>query len=233
MKVYGLRNCDTCRKAIRPCRGGARRGSGGCPRDAAGRCHAGAVPEAFGAKLVNTRSTTWRGLSEAERAHCRRRTLLAAHPAVMKRPVIESGRWGALPGLGRDGEVVASVAPDRIASSDSGPRAAQHQHQQQEDPERALIDDDVAGVLLNQAPMVSGPTPWPTMSTQVWTMTKPIMPSAAMRVNRPRTISAGRMNSAHVPKSTIGVASGPRARGRSPPHRRRGAGSGYRRRDRG
>ncbi len=44
----------------------------------------------FGAALVNTRSTTWRGLSEEERARPAE-DLLVAHPALMKRPLIESG----------------------------------------------------------------------------------------------------------------------------------------------
>ena len=45
---------------------------------------------AFGAALLNTRSTTWRGLSEDERA-TPPLALLAAHPALMKRPLIVDG----------------------------------------------------------------------------------------------------------------------------------------------
>jgi arsenate reductase-like glutaredoxin family protein len=44
----------------------------------------------FGDALVNRASTTWRGLSEAERA-LPVGTLLQQHPAVMKRPVIDTG----------------------------------------------------------------------------------------------------------------------------------------------
>lgn len=44
--------------------------------------------EVFGEKLLNTRSTTWRGLSEADRARPPLE-LLADHPALMKRPLIE------------------------------------------------------------------------------------------------------------------------------------------------
>jgi len=38
--------------------------------------------------LLNTRSTTWRGLDEAERAKDPL-SLLAAHPTLMKRPLID------------------------------------------------------------------------------------------------------------------------------------------------
>ena len=43
----------------------------------------------FGAAILNTRSTTWRGLSDAERAGAPL-DLIAAHPALMKRPLIEA-----------------------------------------------------------------------------------------------------------------------------------------------
>ncbi len=42
----------------------------------------------FGDKLVNRASTTWRGLSETER-QSDPDTLLARHPTLMKRPVID------------------------------------------------------------------------------------------------------------------------------------------------
>ena len=42
---------------------------------------------AFGAALLNTRSTTWRGLDAAERARPAL-DLLADHPTLMKRPLI-------------------------------------------------------------------------------------------------------------------------------------------------
>jgi len=44
----------------------------------------------FGDALVNRKSTTWRGLSEMSRAF-EADALLAAHPALMKRPVIARG----------------------------------------------------------------------------------------------------------------------------------------------
>ncbi len=46
--------------------------------------------DAFGDALINRSSTTWRGLSEDERA-LPPADLLARHPTLMKRPVIEAG----------------------------------------------------------------------------------------------------------------------------------------------
>ena len=91
MIVYGLKACDTCRKAL------AEMQALGLEPDfvdvratplgseAIARFHA-----AFGDALVNRSSTTWRGLSEEERAGDPL-SLLAAHPALMKRPVIDTG----------------------------------------------------------------------------------------------------------------------------------------------
>lgn len=85
MKIYGLKNCDTCRKALKA-----------LPDSILVDIRADGMPEGllesaraqFGDKLVNTRSTTWRGLSEEERAGAPL-DLLRAHPALMKRPLIE------------------------------------------------------------------------------------------------------------------------------------------------
>lgn len=44
----------------------------------------------FGAALVNTRSTTWRSLTDADKSLAAL-DLIAAHPAVMKRPLIVDG----------------------------------------------------------------------------------------------------------------------------------------------
>lgn len=90
MKIYGLKNCDTCRKALKA-----------LPDFSLVDVRADGLPAAlleralakFDDKLVNTRSTTWRGLSEEERAGAPL-ALLQAHPALMKRPLIE--RDGAL-----------------------------------------------------------------------------------------------------------------------------------------
>ena len=87
MEIYGLKTCDTCRKAIKA-----------LPEAQFVDVRADGVPDAvmqtararFGDALLNTRSTTWRGLSEGERAQPHE-VLLAAHPALMKRPLIVDG----------------------------------------------------------------------------------------------------------------------------------------------
>ena len=90
MKLYGLKNCDTCRKALKSLNGAGHDvefvdvRADGVSREALEQFHA-----AFGDALVNTRSTTWRGLSEAERAQDPLK-LLGNHPALMKRPVIDN-----------------------------------------------------------------------------------------------------------------------------------------------
>lgn len=89
--LYGLKTCDTCRNAARVLEAAGKtvefRDVRADPlsEEALGRFEA-----AFGDALVNRRSTTWRGLSEAERS-APALTLLARHPALMKRPVIEDG----------------------------------------------------------------------------------------------------------------------------------------------
>lgn len=84
MRIYGLKNCDTCRKAAKALPGAELVDIRAQPMREEIRARA---YESFGDALLNTRSTTWRGLSEAERAGAPLE-LLAAHPALMKRPLI-------------------------------------------------------------------------------------------------------------------------------------------------
>lgn len=87
MRIYGLKNCDTCRKALKA-----------LPDAQLVDVRAEGVPDAvldaalvqFQGALVNTRSATWRGLDEAARG-METRDLIKAHPAVMKRPLIAAG----------------------------------------------------------------------------------------------------------------------------------------------
>ena len=84
MTLYGLKNCDTCRKALRA-----------LPEAQLHDLRDTPLPddllekaiELFGEVLINRRSTTWRGLSDHERSNPIR-DLLRAYPALMKRPLI-------------------------------------------------------------------------------------------------------------------------------------------------
>lgn len=84
MRIYGLKACDTCRKAAKVL-GAELVDIRATPLEPA---QISVFLAAFGEDLLNKRSTTWRGLSEDERA-MDPVTLIAVHPAVMKRPVIE------------------------------------------------------------------------------------------------------------------------------------------------
>ncbi|MEI4470663.1 arsenate reductase family protein [Frigidibacter sp. MR17.24] len=91
MILYGIATCDTCRKARRAL---AEAGAEVTFRDL--RAEPLTPDEraeflaAFGDRLINRSSTTWRGLSETERAAAPD-ALLAAHPTLMKRPVVRAG----------------------------------------------------------------------------------------------------------------------------------------------
>ncbi|WGH77832.1 arsenate reductase family protein [Jannaschia ovalis] len=89
--LHGLKACDTCRKALKSLRDAghdvAFRDLRDDPPD---RAQVSRWHEVLGAGLLNTRSTTWRGLSEAERAGDPV-ALMVAHPALIKRPVISDG----------------------------------------------------------------------------------------------------------------------------------------------
>ncbi|EPX80001.1 arsenate reductase family protein [Litoreibacter arenae] len=94
MKLYGIKTCDTCRKALKALPNAEFIDVRATPLD---RAELQRFLDAFGADLVNTRSTTWRGLSESERA-ADPLDQLVAHPTLMKRPVIDDGTlylgWG-------------------------------------------------------------------------------------------------------------------------------------------
>lgn len=100
--VYGIKTCDTCRKAVRELGAELR----DIRTEPLSDAELSRFEEAFGAALVNTRSTTWRGLDDAARALAPR-ALLRAHPTVMKRPVID--RDGTLY-LGWGKDVQAALA---------------------------------------------------------------------------------------------------------------------------
>lgn len=92
--LYGLKSCDTCKKALKALESAGKEAQfvdirAGTDLDAK-------VPvwlESAGAALLNKASTTWRNLSEEDKAMAETdpAALLIANPTLIKRPVIESG----------------------------------------------------------------------------------------------------------------------------------------------
>ncbi|MGV6847032.1 MAG: ArsC/Spx/MgsR family protein [Marinibacterium sp.] len=86
MTIYGLKTCDTCRKA-RKILGDA--GFVDVREDGLPESVMEDALAKFGDDLLNRRSTTWRGLDADQRARPARE-LLRAYPTLMKRPLILS-----------------------------------------------------------------------------------------------------------------------------------------------
>lgn len=94
MRFFGLKSCDTCRKALTQLRA-----AGHAPEvidiraDGIDPVDLDLILLAFGPAAINRASTTWRGLSltqqQADPAQ-----LLRLHPTLLKRPVIDrAGHW--------------------------------------------------------------------------------------------------------------------------------------------
>jgi arsenate reductase len=92
VKLYGLKNCDSCRKALKALQ---------TARQSVEFIDLRAVPVAAeqlqkwldehgDTVLVNRKSTTWRGLDDQARQQPAL-ALLGANPTLIKRPVIENG----------------------------------------------------------------------------------------------------------------------------------------------
>lgn len=84
--LYGLKNCDTCRKALKalPYARFVDVREVGVPHQVMAQAFA-----QFEDALLNTRSATWRGLDVQERKLAPLE-LLAQHPTLMKRPLIQA-----------------------------------------------------------------------------------------------------------------------------------------------
>ncbi|MFN7055800.1 ArsC/Spx/MgsR family protein [Hyphomonas sp.] len=93
-KLFGLKNCDTCKKALKELE------AAGKPAEfvdiRAEADLASKLPRwiaAAGDKLVNRSSTTWRNLPDEDKARANGVTLeglLLGNPTLIKRPVIET-----------------------------------------------------------------------------------------------------------------------------------------------
>ncbi len=112
--LYGIRNCDTCRKARAwlDSQGSAYRfhdfRADGLDADVLQRLEAAAGWEI----LLNRRGTTWRGLDEAARSDVDRAKalrLMLEHPALIKRPVLEA-----------NGNVLVGFAPEHYLATLGG-----------------------------------------------------------------------------------------------------------------
>ena len=95
IELYGLKNCDKCRAALKELKAQGKDVTFVDIREETpspivlSEWVASTTPD----KILNTRSTTWRGLSEEERNY---RTeeglvrLLLSHPTLIKRPVVKT-----------------------------------------------------------------------------------------------------------------------------------------------
>ncbi len=93
MRFFGLKSCDTCRKALKSLRAADIepqvidvRADGLTDDDIT------AIVNAFGDAIINKSSTTWRNLNDSEKANDPS-DLLREHPTLMKRPVIDDEGW--------------------------------------------------------------------------------------------------------------------------------------------
>lgn len=85
MKVYGLTNCDTCRKVMKLLPESELLDLRATPMSIEVLNQA---YKQFEGELVNKRSTTWRNLPDSDRNRDPLE-LLSEYPALMKRPLIE------------------------------------------------------------------------------------------------------------------------------------------------
>ena len=89
MKLYGLKNCDTCKKALSQlCAAGYGIDFFDIRTDPLDQSQIVGLVARFGDHFVlNRKSTTWRNLDQSTRL-LSPETLLAMHPTLIKRPII-------------------------------------------------------------------------------------------------------------------------------------------------
>ena len=93
MILYGISTCDTCKRALKTLE---RAGKPVTFRDIRSQplteAEVAEIVGEFGARAVNTQSTTYRGFSDFLKASDPE-AQITAQPTVMKRPVIKADRW--------------------------------------------------------------------------------------------------------------------------------------------
>lgn len=99
--LYGLKNCDSCKKAQKYIEGkGGEAVLVDVRENPPTKTQLKQWCASFGrGALVNKRSTTWRGLSDVDKdiqSDAQAIELIIASPALMKRPVIISGQHALL-----------------------------------------------------------------------------------------------------------------------------------------
>ena len=86
MEIYGLKNCDKCRRA---CRALSLSNIIDIKNEPIPKELLQAAFLTFGEQLINRRSTTWRGLSDIEKGSAPL-ALLKKYPKLIKRPLIKT-----------------------------------------------------------------------------------------------------------------------------------------------
>ncbi len=107
MNLYGLKNCDTCKKARKALDGAdVRYAFHDVREEPPTKAQIGRWASAVGTdKLLNKSSTTWRNLPDADKAGITEKkalALMAANPTLMKRPIIENGPTQVFVGWSKD-----------------------------------------------------------------------------------------------------------------------------------
>lgn len=96
LTVYHLKTCDTCRKAVKALKAAGHDltlvdvRADGIPADTLAQLMAIVGRDV----LLNTRSTTWRGLPDTDKENLdndKALALMAEHPTLIKRPVLDTG----------------------------------------------------------------------------------------------------------------------------------------------
>ncbi len=107
LALYGLKNCDTCRKVKKALEGAEiRYAFHDLREEPPTKMQIGHWAAAAGwEKMLNKSSTTWRNLDDAQKAGVTEKkalALMAEHPTLIKRPIIQNGPTQVFVGWSKD-----------------------------------------------------------------------------------------------------------------------------------